>query len=176
MYSQAARLALLVMFLLSCSEKSVTLAQRRARWHPLLLAGARRRHATLLMSLSLSADLMAVLYLVGAPQLGVLLAGILTLCYTALAVALPIAGGKCGCFAGVFETSTRTGLLVRNGLIVAIVASSLPWKDFSAAIGAGEVGLAIAIFGSLAVVTSFVDQAAAAATRNSDERYRRIVL
>ena len=115
--ADGARWALLVVFAVSCAEKALSLLRGAAAWHPIVLVSVnRRRHAVLLMSASLLADVVPIFMLLAWPRLGAAIAGILVLCYSWVAFSLHsiAAPADCRCFLGLFNTHTKAGLVTRN--------------------------------------------------------------
>ncbi len=127
-FADGARWAITVVFALSLAEKVIVLGERRAGWHPLILARAwRRRHAHALIAAAAVLDLSACLLLGLEPAAGGWLAVALLLVYTV--VALGAHGGSeppgsCQCFWRVLDVETKRGLIVRNSLLGCLAAAA----------------------------------------------------
>lgn len=121
---EGATWSLIFVFLLSVSEKTVTLWTRTARWHPVMLpSGWRRRWAGTLVASSLAADVLALALLVRTPYSGALLSLLLLAMYTWAALAVrEHAGEGCRCMWRVLKASSTKGLVLRNAMIAGVAA------------------------------------------------------
>ncbi len=123
--ADGARWALVVLFSLAALEKVTTLHSRAAAWHPIMLVSRfRREHASVLVAVSLVADVGALLLLAVRPKVGAALCIALIVIYSTAGVGMHAKAGDagCRCFWKVMNTSARTGLIARNALLVASAA------------------------------------------------------
>lgn len=113
----------MVLFSLGALEKVTTLHSRAAAWHPIMLMTRfRREHATLLVAISLVADVGALLFLAVWPKVGAPLCIALIVIYSTAGVGMHAKAGDagCRCFCKFMNTTTRTGLVARNSLFLAL--------------------------------------------------------
>jgi hypothetical protein len=114
-----------VVFSLAGLEKVSRLRSHAAAWHPIMLMSRyRRRHATTLIALSLVGDVAAVLLLAIWPAGGAQLCIALLAIYSTAAIRVHAEAedAACQCFWKFMNTYTKTGLIVRNALLVASAA------------------------------------------------------
>jgi hypothetical protein len=118
-----ARLALMFLFLLSGAEKALTLRARSAAWHPVILANpVLRPHAALWATASLAWDVTAAILVVLWPTVGLTLCASALLVYTAVGGRVQTSRGEtCRCFWKLLDTSSRSGLIIRNVSLLALV-------------------------------------------------------
>lgn len=122
--ADGARWALVMLLSLAALEKAATLKSHAAAWHPIMLMnGFRRAHATVLMAVSLLADVGALGLLVVWPRVGAALSIVLIVIYSTAGVQMhDQVGGGCRCFWKFMNASTTMGLVARNALMVASAA------------------------------------------------------
>jgi hypothetical protein len=143
--ADGARWFLVLLFSLAILEKTRTLSQGSAAWHPLMVVSRRRRqYAGEIMGLSLVVDIIAFVLLLVSPIKGALLSAFLILGYSLAALGMHrrSPNGGCHCFWNLLNTSTRRGLLIRNGSLLVVVCLVL-LGHAQPSIQGGAVALAI---------------------------------
>ena len=156
---EGARWSLVIVFVLAIAEKVATLRSGSAQWHPLMLVTLRRqKYATPLMIASLFVDVLAVALLVSRSAEGALVSGGILLVYTAAAwpVHESSSDSTCRCFYGLFNSSTRKGLILRNSLLFALAV--VTWLEpVRSVTWSGMLG-AILLLAAIAVASRFTDK------------------
>lgn len=146
--ADGARWALVVLFSFAALEKAATLKSNAAAWHPIMLMNQfRRAHATLLMAVSLVADVAALGLLVAWPNVGATLCIALIVIYSTASVRMHDQAGAtgCRCFWKFMNTTATIGLLARNALMVAYAALVLVVGARRASIGGLVAGAGLLV-------------------------------
>lgn len=138
-------IVLWVAFFSALVEKAVSLARHAESWHPVILANRflRGRPRSAMVS-SLVLDVLVLLGLVARPIVGGILAVVAILTYSIAGSRVHSFDSGCRCFWRILETTSRTGFLARNGLLLAM--GLLVIADVPEQIGVLGIAWAVALF------------------------------